>query len=180
MSTSKWGKKRLMNSPTLFAGISGNCICWTHLPRSRFCLSPLCSACPCHYQSTLVSQSTPTLLMYHKEVLTAFLRDNFMTSLCAAACKSVLPWSSSAISFGIILPYPAHALSCLFPAMLLVCSGLLRLWSCPAYYCPGLVLFFPGFVSRLFFNFCFGHSFPVQSRPALAFPWPAVALPALL
>ena len=57
---------------------------------------------------------------YHNEVLTAFGRDNFMTSLCAATCRSVLPWSSSAISFGIILPYPpwlrfsCHSLSCSF------------------------------------------------------------------
>ena len=89
-----------------------------------------------------------------------------MTCLCAATYKSVLPWSSSAISFGVILPYPSLAWLLLwqppmlfrasFLAMLLVCPGLpwsastlatallttaqVRLYSSLALYLTGFVL----------------------------------------
>ena len=135
-----------------FLASPGNCmhiVARTPLPRSYFCLSLLCSAypCPCHYLSTLVSQSAKILLRYHNEVLTAFSRYKFMTSLCAATCRSVLSWSSSAIPFGIILSYPS--LASLFPSkpfLLFRASSLPCFWSalvcfdfghCPAYFCPG-------------------------------------------
>ena len=140
-------------APTVWQKFLGIVFARTSLPRSCFCLSLFCSACPCpcHYSSTLVSQSAKTLLTYHNEVLTAFSRDNFMTSLCAATCRSDLPWSSSAISFDIILPCPSLASLLLSqPPLLFHASSLSCFWSalvcfdlshCHAYYCLGPVQF---------------------------------------
>ena len=145
----KWEKKRLMNlAHTVSQKFLGIVFTRTPLPRSCFCLSLLCSGCPCpcHYLFTLVSQSTKTLLAYHDEVLTTFSRDNFMTSLCAATCRSLsylgqaLPYPLASSCHALPwLRFPCHSFpcsSCLFPVMLLVRSGLLRFLPLPCLLLP--------------------------------------------
>ena len=109
------------------------------MPRPDFCLSLLWSSCPYHYLSTLVSQGARTLLTYHNEVLTAFSRDNFMTSFCAS-----LPDLSY---LGQAMLYPL-ALSCLIPLWLR--------FSCDSFPCSFVSRSLPCFWSALA-CFDFGH-----------------------
>ena len=169
------GKKNTDELRPHFAEISGKCICQDSSGHVPFLPFSVIVGLPV---SLLVH--APTLLTYHNEVLTAFSRDSFVTSICAATCSSVLPWPSSVISLELSchippwLRFSCDSLPCSFVPRSLSCFCFALVCfdfgDCPAYYCPVPVLFFPGFVPHPFFMSCFGISSPVQSRPALAFP----------
>ena len=82
----------------------------------------LFSVMPGFFRSLLVQLSVTkrtTWLAFHRDVLTASQRNNFMTSLCATKCWPSLPCQS--------LWYPSMALSCPAPPWLGLCLSWSRL-----------------------------------------------------